>query len=52
MSEPTLAIPMDVLVAQTAKDIVAAEKLILLDSKNREGSRVGLERNRKDIKAP
>jgi len=54
MSDLPADIPMDVLVSQIAKTIVAEEKLVVLEAKSREapGSRAVQERPRRDVRLP
>lgn len=50
MSEPPAEIPIDTLVNQAGKDIVAAEKLRVLEAKGGLERRGGPERHRKEAR--
>jgi len=54
MSEPPVDVPMNVLVSQIAKSIVAEEKLVVLEAKSREASasKAVQERPRRDVRLP
>jgi hypothetical protein len=54
MSEPPADVPMEVLISQIAKSIVAEEKLVVLEAKSREASagKPVQERARRDMRLP
>lgn len=54
MSEPPADIPVDVLVSQIAKSVIAEEKLLVLETKSREAfiGKAIPERIRKDARMP
>ena len=54
MSEPPVDVPIDTLVSQIGKSIIAEEKLLVLEAKNREGlvGKSVADRNRRDIRLP
>jgi hypothetical protein len=54
MSEPPVDVPMDILISQIAKSIVAEEKLVVLEAKSREApvGKTVQERTRRDMRLP
>jgi hypothetical protein len=54
MSEPPVNVSIEVLISQIGKSIIAEEKLVVLEAKNREASasKVVQDRTRRDVRLP
>ena len=54
MSDPPVDVPVEVLLSQLAKSIVAEEKLVVLEAKSREAQagKAVQERTRRDVRLP
>jgi hypothetical protein len=50
ITEPPLEVPLNILVSQAAKEIVAAEKIQALELKRKELPKAASDRNRKDTR--
>jgi hypothetical protein len=54
MSEPPADVPMEVLISQIGKSIIAEEKLVVLEAKSREApaGKTVQDRTRRDVRLP